>query len=167
MGAVPIQTPFVRTHSKAALACFLAATFLVAGVSSLFTVSAIPTWYAALNKPSFNPPNQIFGPVWTVLYALMAIAAWLVWRLPDSKLRRAGLLWFGIQLGLNFIWSFVFFSSHQIGLAVIEIALLWIGILGTMLIFFRLSKVAGWMLVPYLGWVSFASLLNFAIWRMN
>jgi len=162
-----LQMPFARNHGGVALAAFIGLTYLVAAVSSIFTVTAIPTWYAALAKPFFNPPNQVFGPVWTVLYTLMAVAAWLVWRRPDSPLRRTGLLWFGIQLGLNFIWSFVFFSAHQIGLAVIEIVLLWIAIAGTMVIFFRLSKPAGWMFVPYLAWVTFASVLNFAIWRLN
>ncbi len=163
----PGVQPPSRPYSAVALAAFLAATFLVAGVSSVFTVTAIPTWYAALAKPSFNPPNQVFGPVWTLLYALMAIAAWLVWKQPDSKLRRAGLIWFGIQLALNFLWSFVFFRYHQLGLAMVEIAFLWLAVAGTTAIFFRTSKAAGWMFVPYLAWVSFASVLNFAIWRLN
>ncbi len=166
-----------RSHSALALAGFLAATFLVAGVSTTFTVSAIPTWYAALAKPSFNPPNNIFGPVWTLLYALMAVAAWLVWKLPDVPLirgsvgvfsiRRVALFWFGIQLVLNFLWSFVFFGHHRIGLSVVEIAFLWIAVAGTMLLFFRLSRVAGWLFIPYLAWVSFAGVLNLAIWRLN
>lgn len=149
------------------MAGFLAATFVVAGVSSAFTVPAIPTWYAGLAKPSFNPPNQVFGPVWTLLYTLMAIAAWLVRKRPDSRLRRAGLIWFGIQLAVNFLWSIVFFRFHQIGLAMAEIVLLWVAVAGTMLLFFRVSKPAGWMFLPYLAWVSFASVLNFAIWRLN
>lgn len=156
-----------RAYSLLALGGFLAATYLVAVVSSVFTVTAVTTWYAALVKPGFNPPNQLFGPVWTLLYTLMAIAAWLVWKQPDSPLRTAALVLFAIQLGLNFAWSFVFFWAHQLGLSVIEIALLWVGILGTMLLFFRLSRVAGWMFVPYLAWVSFAALLNFSIWRLN
>lgn len=159
--------PAPRAYGPLALAGFLGTTYLVAVISSILTVPAIPTWYAALAKPSFNPPNQLFGPVWTLLYTFMAIAAWLVWKRPDSPLRRTGLVWFAIQLGLNFLWSFVFFWAHQIGLAVVEIALLWVAILGTMLIFFRLSKVAGSLFIPYLAWVSFASLLNVAIWRMN
>ena len=166
-----------RNYSALALAGFLAATFLVAGVSTTFTLPSIPTWYAALAKPSFNPPNQIFGPVWTLLYTLMAIAAWLVWRLPDVPFRRGGtgvlgirrvaLFWFGVQLALNFLWSFVFFGHHRIGLAMAEIVFLWVAVAGTMLLFFRLSRPAGWMFVPYLAWVSFAAVLNFAIWRLN
>ncbi len=154
---------------------FLAATYLVAGVSSALTVSEISTWYPTLAKPSFNPPNWIFGPVWTLLYTLMAIAAWLVWRLPDSQLRQGGgfsvrrlaLFWFGIQLAINFLWSVIFFRYHRIGIALVEVVFLWLAIAGTTALFFRLSKSAAWLFVPYLAWVSFASVLNFAIWRLN
>ncbi len=142
-------------------------TFLVAGVSSVLTVPSIPTWYAALAKPRFNPPDQVFGPVWTVLYALMAIAAWLAWKRPDSPLRTTALVSFGLQLALNFAWSLLFFRDHRIGLALVEIFVLWLAIAVTMSVFFRLSRAAGWMFVPYLAWVSFASVLNFAIWRLN
>jgi len=176
MSELSLQSP-PRNYSALALAGFLAATFLVAGVSTTFTVTAIPTWYAGLAKPSFNPPNSLFGPVWTLLYTLMAIAAWLVWRLPDVpfrrgqtgvfSIRRVALFWFAIQLALNFLWSFVFFGHRRIGLSVVEIAFLWIAVAGTMLLFFRLRKAAGWLFVPYLAWVSFASVLNFAVWRLN
>lgn len=150
-----------------ALAGFLAATFLVAGVSSAFTASAVPTWYATIDKPAFNPPNWIFAPVWTTLYCLMAVAAWLVWQRPSSGLRTRALVAFWIQLALNFAWSFLFFGQHAIGVAFAEIVLLWLAILVTCVLFFRLSRAAGWMFVPYLLWVSFASVLNFAIWRLN
>jgi tryptophan-rich sensory protein len=159
------------------LMAFLAATYLVAGVSSAFTVSAIPGWYAALAKPSYNPPNWLFGPVWTLLYALMAVAAWLVWRLPDVPFRRGvpgvlgkrrvALFWFGVQLIANFLWSFVFFGHRQLGLSVVEIAFLGFAVAVTMLLFFRLSKAAGWLFVPYFAWVSFAAVLDVAIWRLN
>ncbi len=167
MGAETFQGPILRKNSGLALAGFLAATFLVAGISTLLTTPSIPTWYAALAKPSFNPPNQIFGPVWALLYALMALAAWLVWKRRDSELRKAALLAFGTQLFLNFCWSALFFGAHQVGLAALEILLLWLAIAVTMACFFALSKAAGWMLVPYLAWVSFASVLNIAIWRLN
>lgn len=150
-----------------ALAGFLVVTYAVSGVSALFTASAIPTWYATLVKPSFNPPNEVFGPVWTLLYGLMAIAAWLVWQRPPSQLRSRALLLFWVQLGLNFAWSLLFFGQHLIGLALADIVLLWLAILVTCSLFFRLSKTAGWMLVPYLAWVGFASILNFEIWRLN
>jgi benzodiazapine receptor len=167
MRTAPIQMPYTRPHGVIALIGFLAATFLVAGTSTIFTASSIASWYAGLAKPSFNPPNQIFGPVWTLLYTLMAIAAWLVWRRADSPLRSRALLLFWVQLALNFGWSLIFFRGREIGIALIEIVLLWLAILATLFLFFRLSKTAGWMFVPYLAWVSFASVLNFAIWQKN
>jgi benzodiazapine receptor len=150
-----------------ALACFLTVTFFVAGVSTVFTTPAIPMWYAALAKPSFNPPNQIFGPVWTLLYCLMAVAAWLVWKRPSSELRSRALLLFWVQLALNFAWSLIFFGQHRIGFGLIDIVLLWVAIALTSVKFFSLSRAAGWMFVPYLAWVSFASILNLEIWRLN
>jgi tryptophan-rich sensory protein len=160
-------SPVMRARSPLALAGFLAAAYLVAGVSSIFTISEIPAWYAGLAKPSFNPPNQLFGPVWTLLYTLMAIAAWLVWRRPGSGPRKAALWWWAVQLALNFGWSLIFFRQHRIGLALVEIFFLWLAIAITMALFFRLQKTAGWLMVPYLAWVSFAGVLNFAIWRIN
>jgi tryptophan-rich sensory protein len=156
-----------RRFSILALLGFLCATFAVAGISSRFTIQAIPGWYAALAKPSFNPPNRVFGPVWTLLYTLMAIAAWLVWRLPASTARSRALAAFWVQLALNFAWSFLFFGEHRIAMAFAEIVLLWLAIFATTLLFFRLHRAAGWMFAPYLAWVSFASLLNFSLWRMN
>ena len=155
-----------RSHWLA-LALFLAATFLVAGISTLFTVPSIPTWYAQLTKPSFNPPNEVFGPAWTLLYFLMAIAAWLVWKQPISQLRSQALLLFWVQLGLNFAWSLLFFRAHLIAFALVDILLLWVMIALTGIRFFRLKKSAGWMFLPYFAWVSFASILNLAIWRLN
>jgi len=156
-----------RTKSSLALAAFLGLTYLVAAGSTVFTAAAIPTWYAALAKPSFNPPNAVFAPVWTLLYTLMAIAAWLVWKLPSSPLRRSALMIWCLQLALNFLWTFIFFGSHQTGLALLEIALLWLEILATAILFFRLRRPAGWLFVPYLAWVAFAAALNAAIYRMN
>lgn len=150
-----------------ALAGFLAVTFAGAGVSGAITASAIPTWYAGLTKPSFNPPNEVFAPVWTLLYALMAVAAWLVWCRPQSQARLRALQLFGIQLLLNFAWSWLFFGLHSLGGALACIGLLWLAIFLTMQSFFPESRVAGAMLVPYLAWVSFASALNFEIWRLN
>ncbi len=162
--AVPLV---IRERSPFALAGFLAVTYLIAGISSFFTIPEISTWYAGLAKPGFNPPNQVFGPVWTLLYTLMAIAAWLVWKRPHTSRRTVGLLWWSIQLALNFGWSLIFFRRHQIGIALIEILLLWLAIAVTAGLFFRIRRAAGWLMVPYLAWVSFASLLNYAIWRIN
>lgn len=159
--------PGSRTPQWLALAGFLAATFLVAGCSTVFTVQAIPTWYATLAKPSFNPPNSVFGPVWTLLYALMAIAAWVVWKQPVSPPRSLALRLFWVQLALNFAWSLIFFGQRRIGWALIDILMLWSAIVLTCIVFFRLSKTAGSLFLPYIAWVSFASVLNFEIWRLN
>jgi len=121
-------------------------------------------WYASLNKPSWNPPGWIFGPVWTSLYLLMAVAAWLVWK-PEGW-RRAMVSYF-LQLGLNAAWTPIFFGAHEPGWALVDIVALWLAILVTALCFYRVSKTAAWMLAPYLAWVSFAAFLNFTIWRMN
>jgi tryptophan-rich sensory protein len=156
-----------RPGAILALLGFLAATFAVAGTSTIFTVQAIPIWYAALAKPPFNPPNQIFGPVWSLLYTLMAIAAWLIWKRPASPTRIRALIVFWVQLALNFAWSFLFFGEHRIGLALAEIVLLWLIILLTTWLFFQGNRVGGWLFVPYLAWVSFAAVLNFSLWRLN
>lgn len=159
------------THPDArrwlALAGFLAATFLTSAISSLFTTPAIPGWYATLNKPGFNPPAALFAPVWTVLYFLMAVAAWRVWVQPVSTARSTALRLYWLQLAINFSWSPVFFWLHRIGIALIVIGILWFAILLTCLRFFRVSKVAGSLFVPYLGWISFAAILNLEIWRLN
>ncbi len=142
----------------------LAAGFL----GSLATRPSIPGWYAALEKPSFNPPNWLFGPVWTLLYILMGIALFLVWRLGlDTRGVKTAVILFLVQLALNVLWSYVFFGAHRLGGAFAVIAVLWVFILLTMLRFFPLYRAAGWLLVPYLLWVSFASVLNFSIWRLN
>ncbi len=158
--------------SAIALAGFLAASFLVAAVSSTFTVAAIPHWYAGLNKPSFNPPNGIFAPVWTLLYALMAIAAWLVWKASASSkekaaLRTAALRIFWLQLFLNFAWSWIFFREHFLAGALLEIVVLWLAIVAATLLFMRVTRLAAWLMLPYLAWVTFAGVLNFEIWRLN
>lgn len=145
----------------------LAICFAVAGVASLATTPEITGWYARLKKPSWTPPNWLFGPVWTALYAAMAVAAWLVWRRGGWRENSAALALFIIQLALNFAWSFIFFRFHQTGLAVLEIVLLWIAIAATIVKFAGVSKIAALLLVPYLLWVTYASALNFAIWRLN
>ncbi len=146
---------------------WMGAAFLVAALSGGFTASQIPTWYAALAKPSFSPPNWIFGPVWTALYAAMAVAAWLVARQPASSWRTVALLFWWVQLALNFCWSLIFFKVHSTGGALVEVALLWAAILATMMLFFLERRAAGWLMAPYLAWVSFAAVLNLAIWRLN
>ncbi len=136
-------------------------------VGGLVTVSEIPTWYASLNKPSFNPPNWLFGPVWTILYLLMGISVYMIWKQPVSKERNKALQLFILQFILNFCWSFIFFGLHATGWALIEMIALWILILLSILHFAKHSKTAAWLLVPYISWVSFALLLNAAIWKLN
>jgi benzodiazapine receptor len=142
----------------------LALTFGAGYIGSTFPIDA---WYAALSKPAWNPPNWLFGPVWGVLYLLIAVSAWLVWRKAGLARAAVPLGLFAVQLILNAAWSWIFFGRHEIGLALIEISTLWVAILGTTIAFWRLNPVSGYLMVPYILWVSFASVLNFAIWRLN
>lgn len=142
---------------------------LLAGVfGTIFTISSIPTWYAFLNKPSFSPPNWIFGPVWTILYVMMGISIALIWQkgLKKKKVRDA-VYFFGIQLLLNAIWTPIFFGAKDLLMALIVIFLMWIFILKTILAFGKISKNASYLLYPYLAWVSFATILNFSVWFLN
>jgi len=152
-----------KTTQLLTLFAFLAATLAVGFLASLVTVPNIPGWYEGLHKPFFNPPNSVFAPVWTTLYVLMAVAAWRVWR--KAGLRPLGL--YVLQLALNFAWSFIFFGAHAIGVALVEIALLFAAVVVTLRVFWRLDRIAGWLLVPYAAWVLFAGVLNAAIWRLN
>lgn len=141
---------------------------LVGVLSTPFTIMAIPTWYAGLNKPFFSPPNWVFGPVWTLLYFLMGVAAYLIWiKGVHHKNVKAALGWFLVQLSLNFLWSFLFFGIRMPLLAFIDIVLLGGAIALTIKKFFPLSRNAALLLVPYFLWVSFASLLNLAIILLN
>jgi translocator protein len=142
---------------------FLALCLGTGALGGWVTAQSVADWYPTLNTPSFNPPAWIFGPVWTLLYSMMAVAAWLVWQTGE---RRAHLVFF-LQLALNFLWSFLFFGLKSPGLAVIDIALLWAAIGVTLIMFFTKSRIAGWLMVPYFAWVSFASILNAAIWWLN
>ena len=146
---------------------WLALCFAVAGISGSFTAHEVPGWYRTLIRPSFAPPDWVFGPVWTLLYALMAVAAWRISIAPASSTRNAALALFILQLALNFAWSLIFFRQHAIGAAFAEVLVLWAFIGGTTLIFSRLSPLAAWLMVPYWAWVSFASVLNWAFWRLN
>ncbi|MDA1314761.1 MAG: tryptophan-rich sensory protein [Acidobacteria bacterium] len=136
-------------------------------VGSLATRTSVDTWYAGLSKPAWTPPNWVFGPVWTLLYILMAVAAWLVVRQSVLRESRLAIFAFGVQLVLNLAWSFLFFWLRVPGIAFFEIWVLWTAILVTVVLFFRVSATAGWLMAPYLVWVSYAAALNFAIWRMN
>jgi len=137
-------------------------------IGSVFTMPSIPGWYAGIAKPSFNPPNWIFGPVWTLLYALMGLAAYLVYekgfKRPEVK---KALTVFAAQLLLNTLWSIVFFGAHMILGAAVVIVLLWALILATILLFYRISKAAAYLLVPYIFWVTFATVLNISLYVLN
>jgi translocator protein len=156
--------PAAPNNHWLALVVLLILCFVVAGVGGLATAPSIPNWYAGLAKPSWTPPGWIFGPVWSVLYLSMAVAAWLVWRRGDAVVP---MTLFGIQLFFNAAWSWLFFWLHSPGAAFIDIALLWMAIMATMAVFWRRSTLAGILFVPYLIWASFAAVLNLAIWRLN
>src|ERR1044072_5062355 len=149
------------------LIVFLLRCFSVAGLGALATTPEIPTWSATLRKPAWNPPNWLFGPVWTALYAAMAIAAWIVWRRTGWGGSNGALWLFVIQLALNLAWSFIFFRFHSPRWAFVEIVALWIAIAATLARFAGISGVSAMLLAPYLAWVTYAAALNFAIWRLN
>jgi benzodiazapine receptor len=136
-------------------------------LGSLFTIPAIPTWYATLRKPFFTPSNWVFGPVWISLYTLMGISLFFVWRRTGHTKFKVAFIFFFVQLILNTLWSAAFFVLKSPLLGLIDIVLLWIVILLTILNFFQVSKFAGVLLIPYLLWVSFAMLLNFFLWVLN
>jgi tryptophan-rich sensory protein len=142
----------------------IAICLLVGFTSSFFTTASISTWYKDLNKPSFNPPNYLFGPVWTILYLLMGISLYLVWNNSTDKV---AIVFFIIQLALNFLWSFLFFQLKNPLLALIEILVLLAFIIATTIKFYPISKTAAYLLIPYILWVSFATILNFSIYWLN
>ncbi|MFZ3383669.1 MAG: TspO/MBR family protein [Candidatus Methanoperedens sp.] len=137
-------------------------------LGSFFTIPAIPTWYAALTKPTFAPPDWLFFPVWTTLFVMMGISLYLVWRrgTEDQEVKNA-LVLFAVQLILNVMWSAAFFGLRSPLSGLIEISILWISIAFTIMFFMKISRIAGLLLIPYIIWVSFAAILNFFIWRLN
>jgi translocator protein len=140
----------------------------IGATSGFFTVTGVESWYQTINKPSWNPPSWIFGPVWTSLYVMMGIAFYLVWKSDSSSiLKKTAIILFAAQLLFNFFWSFIFFNQQQIGWALVEMLIMWVLILLTIFAFANVSKTAAWLLVPYIAWVSFAAILNFTIWKLN
>ena len=157
-----------KGSSWLALAGFILISLLAGAIGSLFTFSAIPAWYATLSKPSFSPPNWVFAPVWTALYVLMGISAYLVWqRGRKEKQVSFALQIFGVQLILNTLWSILFFWLRSPSLGLAEIIFLWLSIAYCVKLFFALDRRAAYLLLPYLAWVSFATLLNYSIWMLN
>ena len=156
-----------RAHPGWALVGWLLLCGLTGGLGGLAAAGSLGNWYAHLAKPAFNPPAWVFTPVWTALYAAMALAAWLAWKTRNSGCRRRGLRLFLVQLALNLSWTYLFFAAHSLGLALIEIALLAIAIALTAQSFLKMTRLAGWLMLVYLAWVVFAGYLNWGIWRMN
>lgn len=157
-------TPKSLGRQILALAGWVVLCFAAAAMGGLFMPGE---WYALLRKPSWNPPGWVFGPVWTALYTMMAVAAWLVWRRGGFATQRRPLALFLLQLALNAAWTPLFFGLKQPGWAFTEIVLLWLAITATLIAFRHVNRVAAWLLAPYLAWVSFAAALNFTLWRLN
>jgi translocator protein len=146
----------------------IAIPLVVGFTSGFFTVTSVGSWFQTINKPSWNPPGWIFGPVWTTLYVFMGISLYLVWKSDACvMLKKTAISLFALQMILNFFWSLIFFNQHQVGWALVEIIALWFFILLTIFAFAQVNKTAAWLLVPYISWVSFAMILNYAIWKLN
>lgn len=150
-----------------ALALFVGICLAIGALGGAVTSSSVTEWYPTLSKPSFNPPNWVFGPVWTTLYVMMGIAAWRVWRAADRDTSRGPLAVFALQLAVNLGWSIAFFGLRDPGLAVVVILVLDLLVLATALMFRRIDGLAALLLVPYLAWIAFATVLNVAVWRLN
>ena len=160
-----MTTPGKRDLALAGFA--LALVIAVSASGQIATYPNLAPWYAGLAKPSFNPPNWLFGPVWTALYALMALALWRLLRLPPTPARRVSLILFFVQLALNAAWSWMFFAAQSPLLGLINVVPQWLTVVATAIAFMRLDRVAGWCLVPLALWVGYASLLNAALWWLN
>lgn len=164
-----INWPWVRPKDNyLVLMGFILGSEVIGISGTVFTIPAIPTWYASLNQPSFSPPNWLFGPVWTILYALIGIAAYMVWR--KYRFNKKSLrFWhfFLVQLVLNFLWTPLFFGLHWLAVSAAEILILWYFIYMTIKEGYKLTEAASYLLIPYLAWVTFASLLNLSILILN
>jgi translocator protein len=148
------------------LAGWLVVSFAASAIGAVASIQA-QSFYKLLTQPNWAPPPEVFGPVWMVLYALMGIAAWLVWRSGGFRENRQALILFLVQLAVNALWSWLFFVWHRGGLALADVLVLWILIVATLVSFWRVRSLAGALLIPYLLWVSFASLLNYSLWQLN
>jgi tryptophan-rich sensory protein len=160
------DSPRSQTRSWAALAISVLVVVVASGIGGLASTSS-PEDYARLHHPSWAPPSWVFGPVWTLLYLMMAVAAWLVWRSGPWSQTRPALTAYGVQLALNAAWTPLFFGLGWRGIAFAELSVLSLVLIGTIVLFLRRSTVAGWLLVPYLAWTAFALCLNFAVWQLN
>lgn len=148
------------------LAGFIVLCLAAGWLGSIATIPNIPTWYAGLNKPWFSPPNWVFAPVWTTLYVLMGISAWLIWRAPERR-DNAPFVPFAIQLALNVSWSFAFFGAHSPLAGLVVIVVLWVVLVWNIATFWPISRAAAWLLIPYLAWITFATALNGGVYALN
>ena len=164
-----MSTGAVRTRvgDLLGLGAFLVLCLAISAISGWITAQSVGTWYQTLHKPVFNPPDWLFAPVWTVLYLMIAVAGWRVWRSVGLSGAWAGMVAYSAQLALNLAWSFLFFGGRMIGIALADIVLLLAAIGVNAVLFWRIDRLAGWLLVPYAAWVAFACVLNFALWRLN
>jgi tryptophan-rich sensory protein len=160
------MAPLTKQKQIVGLVGWLFVSFVAAAIGGAASIQAGP-FYTQLARPDWAPPSFLFGPVWTVLYALMGIAAWLVWRVGGFRAAKSALTLFLVQLALNALWSWLFFGWHRGALAFADILVLWTLIVATSVAFWRIKPLAGVLLVPYLLWVSFASALNYAVWQLN
>jgi translocator protein len=160
------MAPLTKQKQIAGLLAWLIVSFIAAAIGGVASIQAGP-FYTQLLRPDWAPPPTIFGPVWTVLYTLMGIAAWLVWRVGGFRAAKAALTLFLVQLALNALWSWLFFGWYRGAFAFADILLLWALIVATLIFFWRIRPLAGALLVPYLLWVSFASALNYSVWQLN
>ncbi len=161
------KTTLSRARQIIGIVIAILVCFSAAGLGGMATTAGLKDWYPALEKPAWNPPDWIFGPVWTVLYLMMAISVWMIWRQVGFERGKKPLLIFAVQLVLNTFWSLLFFGMRQPGWAFAEIILLWLAIGLTIALFAKHSKPAAILMMPYWMWVSFAAVLNYTIWSMN
>ena len=160
------MTQLAKKKQIMGLVAWLSVSFIAAAIGSAASIQA-GSFYTQLVRPSWAPPPDVFGPVWTALYALMGVAAWLVWRVGGFRAARTALTLFLVQLAVNAVWSWLFFRWHRGALAFADIILLWVLIVATLVAFWRIRPLAGALLIPYLLWVSFASSLNYSLWQLN
>ncbi len=156
-----------RGHDLLGLGAFVALCLAVSAIGGWVTAQSVDTWYRTLQKPVFNPPDWVFAPVWTSLYLMIALAGWRVWRSHGLAGARAAMAMYAAQLALSLSWSLHFFGARMIGLALVGIVFLFAAIIVNAVLFWRIDRLAGWLLAPYAAWVAFACVLNLALWQLN
>ena len=163
----PTRNRLKASRDVLGLIGFIVLCLAISGIGGAITAASVDSWYQALRKPTFNPPDWVFAPVWTALYILMGVAAWRVWRLGPFATNGKALAVFAGQLGLNLAWSFLFFGLQRIDLALVEIVILLCAIIANTIMFWRIDRLAGLLFVPYAAWVTYATILNASLWLLN